>query len=76
MKKDAEGGGEGLRVETPKGSLDKHALWEREGDAGGADLRDTRVGEFVSLAALGGGRVEEADPVEEEEGEEGVPGPP
>ena len=27
-----------LRVETPKGSPDKHALWGREGDAGRADL--------------------------------------
>lgn len=40
-----------------------------------AFLRDTRVGEFISLAALGGGReVEEADPVEEE-GEELRPPP-
>ena len=29
---------EGLRVETPQSPADRHALWGREGDAGGAGL--------------------------------------
>ena len=46
-----------------------------EGDTSGAGLlRDTKVGEFVSLEALGGGRgVEEADRVEEGEEEGRAP---
>ena len=52
---------------TPKGPSDKNALRRREGYSGCVDLpADTKVGEMVSLAALGGGSGVEEDLAGEE----------
>ena len=59
---------EGLRVETPPGPRIRTLFGEERATPAVLDfLRDTKVGKFVSLAALGGdARAEEAEPAWEE----------
>ena len=76
-QEDVERGGEGLWVRHPTAPrIGKHFGDERATLAVLAFLRDTKVGEFVSLAALGGGAGgEEGEPAGEEGEEEGSPPP-